>query len=253
MDMNATFDQVARSVKTRLTGLLATRGYLLFRTDPAGEEVRPLATYAPWRDDAAFRAVYEKVRGHSLVDVYRLWELWTLTAQAAKAGGAIVEVGVWRGGSTAVIASQAARLGLAGPFYACDTFAGVVGTSAADPYYAGGEHDDTSRERVESFLRDTMGLTNVTLLTGMFPQESASQVADGPVCLCHVDVDAYESARAVTEWVWPRLAVGGIVVYDDYGFASTPGVTRYVDELRGAADRVYLHNLNGHAVLVKVR
>ena len=40
-----------------------------------------------------------------MVDVYRCHELWTLAKQAAKVEGAILEVGVWRGGTGAILAA----------------------------------------------------------------------------------------------------------------------------------------------------
>jgi O-methyltransferase len=44
----------------------------------------------------------------------------------------------------------------------------------------------------------------------------------------------------------------GIVVFDDYGFFGCEGVTAFVDrELRGQPRQIVLHNLNGHAVVVK--
>jgi O-methyltransferase len=51
--------------------------------------------------------------------------------------------------------------------------------------------------------------------------------------------------------VWPRLSPGGVVVFDDYGFSACPGVTKLVDEQRMRDDRLVLHNLNGHGILVK--
>jgi O-methyltransferase len=47
------------------------------------------------------------------------------------------------------------------------------------------------------------------------------------------------------------MPVGGLVVYDDYGFPRCDGITRHVDEQRTLADRVVIHNLNGHAVVLK--
>ena len=42
------------------------------------------------------------------------------------------------------------------------------------------------------------------------------------------------------------------MVYDDYGFASCSGVTRLVSDITPKAGAIMLHNLNGHAVIVKV-
>jgi O-methyltransferase len=49
---------------------------------------------------------------------------------------------------------------------------------------------------------------------------------------------------------WPRLCPGGVVVFDDYGFDTTPGIAEFVDEVKIRADRLFLYNLDGHAVLV---
>ncbi len=88
------------------------------------------------------------------------------------------------------------------------------------------------------------------MLVGIYPDDTGEQVPD-PLRLVHIDVDAYQSASEVLEHVCPRLSVGGIVVFDDYGFASCPGVTRLVDEQRAVPGRLVVQNLNGHAVLIK--
>ena len=80
-------------------------------------------------------------------------------------------------------------------------------------------------------------LTNVELLQGVFPDETADRIADSRFRLCHCDVDVYRSAKDVFDWVWPRLAPGGVVVFDDYGFPACPGVTKFVDEQRLLGDR----------------
>jgi hypothetical protein len=69
---------------------------------------------------------------------------------------------------------------------------------------------------------------------------------------CHIDVDVYESAKGVVEWLWHRLKVGGIIVFDDFGFNTCNGVTKFVNEQKLLDDRVVIHNLNGHAVMVKI-
>jgi O-methyltransferase len=96
-----------------------------------------------------------------------------------------------------------------------------------------------------------MGLQNVELLQGVFPEDTAQSIADRTFRLCHCDVDVYQSAKDVFDWVWPRLAQGGVVVFDDYGFPACPGVTKFVDEQRLLDDRLVVHNLNGHGIVVK--
>ena len=35
---------------------------------------------------------------------------------------------------------------------------------------------------------------------------------------CDIDVDVFQSAKDILDWIWPRMVIGGVVVYDDYGF-----------------------------------
>jgi len=43
------------------------------------------------------------------------------------------------------------------------------------------------------------------------------------------------------------------VVYHDYGPFDCVGVTRYVEEESFQRDGVLLHDLNGHAVIIKLK
>ena len=214
--------------------------------------VTPIATYSPWRADRLFEETFRVVRDNTLVDIYRCHELWCLIQEsAALSEGDILEVGVWRGGSGCLMARRAQLLQMPASVYLCDTFAGVVKATAMDRHYSGGEHSDTSAELVRA-LASTLGLDNVRLLSGIFPDETGNQIAGNRFRLCHIDVDVYQSARATLDWVWPRMPAGGIVIFDDYGFLSTSGITRLVNEERGKPDRIIVHNLNGHGLLIKI-
>jgi O-methyltransferase len=61
----------------------------------------------------------------------------------------------------------------------------------------------------------------------------------------------YQSGKDILEWVWSRMPIGGVVVFDDFGFPSTTGITKLVHEFEGRPDRVCVQNINGHAVFVK--
>jgi len=215
------------------------------------ESVAPSATYAPWLADREFIETYGVAKDHTLVDKYKCYALWQLVGEAVKLDGALIEIGVWRGGSGALIAKRAKLAGIKDTVYLCDTFSGVVKAGEKDTKYKGGEHADTSKETVLNLARK-LGLDNVKVLAGVFPEESGGQVDDVAFRFCHIDVDVYQSAKDVVEWLWPRLVVGGMVVFDDYGFQGCGGVTRFVNEERASADRLVMHNLNGQAVLVKL-
>jgi hypothetical protein len=45
---------------------------------------------------------------------------------------------------------------------------------------------------------------------------------------------------------------GGVVVFDDFGFETCNGVAQLVNGYFGRQDRLIVHNLNGHAIMVKL-
>jgi O-methyltransferase len=217
------------------------------------EPVLPAATYSPWNKDPRFLEMLAAIEGRTLVDKYRCFELWKLVEQVSKLkNGSIIEIGVWRGGTGALIAKQAGNCGIKEKVFLCDTFTGVVKTGAKDSSYSGGEHADTSRQAVEKLLFTQLKLDNVEILEGIFPDQTGHQVEGLKFRLCHVDVDVYQSAKDIVAWIWDNMVPGGIMVYDDYGFCTCDGITKYVEEQMMCSDRLVFHNLNGHAIIVKL-
>ncbi|HAZ28782.1 MAG TPA: methyltransferase [Candidatus Magasanikbacteria bacterium] len=217
------------------------------------EAVLPRATYAPWRTDVSFLSCYQKIKSFTLVDIYRCYELWQLVQQTKKLDGALIEVGVWRGGTGAIIAQRTKEMGDKNPVYLCDTFQGVVKTSAHDTYYKGGEWKNTSGQIVQQLLSGLGLIDSVRILQGIFPEETGHAIQEQKIKFCHIDVDVYTSAKDITTWIWDKLVVGGILVYDDFGFPSCDGVRKLVHEEYEKNDRIIIHNLNGHAVVIKIR
>lgn len=211
--------------------------------------VLPYATYSPWLNDSRFLEIYESVKSHTLVDIYRCYELWRLGQQARTMDGDVLEVGVWRGGTGVLLAKALEHSEKR--IYLADTFLGVVKAGKKDTAYKGGEHSDTSKATVEKLISTTNALS-IELLEGIFPDDTGGSVADS-LALLHIDVDVYESARSIFLWAVPRLSDGAVVIFDDYGFHGCEGVTRLVNELGDTGGFLCFHNLNGHAVLIKRR
>lgn len=215
------------------------------------EPVLPKATYAPWLSDCSFNGVYKIIKDYTLVDKYRCYELWQLVEETVTLDGALIEIGVWKGGSGSLIAKKAKLDGIKNKVYLCDTFTGVVKAGIKDSKYKGGEHTDTSKEIVKKVINE-LKLDNTKILVGIFPEETSKLVSDRIFRFCHIDVDVYQSAKDIVEWLWPKLVIGGIIVFDDYGFQGCDGVTCFVNEERNKKDRLVIHNLNGHAIFIKI-
>ena len=212
--------------------------------------VIPEATYSPWLQDEEFLAAYREVRANTVVDIYRCYELWQLARQLARIDGDILEVGVFRGGSGCLLARAAHHGDRTKHVFLCDTYAGIAKAGPEDSYFKGGELANTSVDMVRGLV-EKLALSNVSILKGIFPDETASAVKDRQFSLCHIDVDVYLSARDVLDWVWPRLSVGGVVVFDDYGFWTCDGIVKIVNERIGQMNATTIHNLNGHAIMTK--
>ncbi len=215
--------------------------------------ISPGATYSPWFEDQEFLKKYDKVKCDTLVDIYRCYELWMLVKQYGLVDGNMLEVGVYKGGTAGIICSAAQLCNKNIIVYLADTFSGVVKAGVNDSIYRGGEHGDTDVEHVEHLLKDELYLQNYRILKGTFPEETHSLVDSKSISFCHIDVDVYDSAKDITEWLWDKLVVGGMIVYDDYGWELCDGVTKYLNEQKTKADRRLIYNLNGHGILIKIQ
>ncbi len=227
-----------------------TYAYELF-DNGSYEELKPSCTYAPWNDDESFQKTYRMIRNHTFVDKYRCYELWTLVDQVKHLEGAMIEIGVWKGGTGALLAKKAELSGFKDNVYLCDTFNGIVKAGEKDNHYRGGEHSDTSAEIVRSLVEDVFQLKNVRILKGVFPDETAHLIDDKRFRLCHIDVDVYQSSKEIVDWIWDKMPIGGVIVFDDYGYCGCTGVTKYVEERMNDRDKLVVHNLNGHALIIK--
>lgn len=179
--------------------------------------------------------------------------MWVLIPQATRLGGCVVEVGVWRGGSAAIIASSLKNAGRNNPLILFDTFKGVVKASKLDSIYKNGEHSDVELQQVENFI-ESIEYPNVVIRKGIFPNEVDLTEAERRrgISLIHINVDTYQSARDIFFSVLDDLLIGGMIVFDDYGIWGCEGVTQFCNEIRNE-NLLMIHNLNGHAIFIKTK
>jgi O-methyltransferase len=215
----------------------------------------PLRTYVKsdykkFENDVEFMKAWRLAERRTLVDVLRCHELWSLVGQTKKLqSGCYLEIGVWRGGSGLVLAKALEHFEIDGKLYLADTFTGVVKAGEMDNKYRGGEHSDASEKTVSKLFSEN-GVTNYEILKGIFPEDTGRHV-EAPLRLVHVDVDVYQGAKDIVEWCAGRLVRGGVIVFDDYGFSYCEGVTKLCEEYEMDQGFFFVHNINGHCVLLK--
>ena len=128
--------------------------------------------------------------------------------------GAVVEVGVYQGGSLARLAAHAGQRRV----YGYDTFAGLPGAGPFDNCMRGGEF----RASLEEATANLAGFPGARLVQGLYP---ATDLTEGPVALAHVDVDLYDSTYGAISHLWPLMAQGGRLYCDDALHHACEGAT----------------------------
>jgi O-methyltransferase len=143
--------------------------------------------------------------------------------------GALVDCGVWNGGSTILLSDAAPEREV----WAFDSFEGLPEPGPLDgPDSAGWRGECLGAEaKLRDGFRRYASEERLHVAKGWFDQafpEHADEV--GAVAVLHADGDWYESVLLTLRTFYPRLSPGGYVVIDDYG--AWPGATRAVDEFR---------------------
>lgn len=144
--------------------------------------------------------------------------------------GAMVEIGVYQGGTAVMLAEIARDRGV--PLYLYDTFEGLPYQGPHDSMPAG-EFSDTSPETVQALIPDAY------IVQGVFPD---SLVSMPPISFVHADCDQYDSVKAVIETLPPLMVENGVIYFDDYG--SLEGATKAVKEAGN-----YIELPNGKAIM----
>jgi Macrocin-O-methyltransferase (TylF) len=87
----------------------------------------------------------------------------------------------------------------------------------------------------------------VKLIDGDITRTVPSFLNDNPgvrFSLVHFDCDLYEPTHAALNAIWPKLARGGIVLFDEYGIHDWPGETAAVDEFLADKPGLGLHTFD---------
>ena len=196
--------------------------------------------------DPGFVAPYAAALDATMTSPERMYALWQATRHVAGAHvpGALVECGVWRGGSAMLMAHALLAAGHADrELWLYDTFAGMPEPAAADVDFmgvAGSERLAAAAGDRDDLVAAHASLSEVRAnVTGVgYPTERVVYVegdvedtiparAPSEIALLRLDTDWESSTRHELEQLWPRVPVGGVLIIDDYGHWS--GARRAVD------------------------
>jgi len=192
-----------------------------------------------------YRLLWEKIRNRSLLSDERLQVLHQFAGAVPHLSGEVAEIGVYRGGTAYLLATifsdQKRRVRL------FDTFSGIPATAASMDIHREGDFADTNLSGVAQFLQ---GFDNIAFHTGVFPDSVTPEADAASYCFVHVDADIYRSVCDCCEFFYPRLVQGGMLLFDDYGFATCPGVRKAVDEFFADKAHKPLYLPTGQALVI---
>ena len=159
--------------------------------------------------------------------------------------GAIVECGVWRGGSAMAMAMRLDQLGETNrKIWLYDTFAGMPRPGEFDTkdgklnalykFEKLALSDDTSDwcYADEKDVHRNMASTNLDKENFVFikgkVEDTIPESCPKKISLLRLDTDWYSSTKHCLEHLFPRLSKGGVLIIDDYG--SWHGAKKATDE-----------------------
>ena len=211
-------------------------------------------------DDAA---MIRSLRPYTMTSAERLWSLLNAVTYVTgeQVAGDFVECGVWRGGSVMAMAQQLNRLSVTDRrIWLYDTFAGMTAPTEDDIAADTGETAAAMMSRTEVgdgnnvWAHATRQDVEMNLATTNYPSDNfvlvegdvaqtLSVQSPEAIAILRLDTDWYESTKVALEVLYPRLAVGGVCILDDYGHWQ--GARKAVDDYFAATGkRPYMHPID---------
>lgn len=189
----------------------------------------------------------ERVKSYTLTSKERIYSLISAVEYICNYNipGAIVECGVWRGGSAMAAAGELLRIGEATrDIYLYDTFAGMSEPSLFDECADGEEainrfkstllpdgSSDWCRASLEDVTQNMLAtgypIEKIHFIRGVVEKTIPKTIPE-QIALLRLDTDWYESTLHELEFLFPRLQKHGILILDDYGHWK--GARKAVDE-----------------------
>jgi O-methyltransferase len=196
------------------------------------EEMAIIRAVRPWTKTSAER-IYVLIQAVRYLSANRI-------------PGAIVECGVWKGGSMAAAAKTLLQVGdLERELYLFDTFQGMTAPTSKDVDYSGKtaaqllaeepgfDCSDAPIETAKAVLRDTgYPEARIHFVRGIV-EDTIPAAAPESISLLRLDTDWYESTKHELVNLFPRISHGGVLIIDDYG---------HWEGARRACDEYFLEN-----------
>jgi O-methyltransferase len=233
---------------------------------PAGKK-KPMKSEFPVDYDEDFREIIRAVRPYTMTSNDKLHALISATKYIHdhKIPGAVVECGVWRGGSMhAVARTLDAKDDHSRDLCLFDTFEGMTEPTEKDARHDGETAAHllaTSQREASVWAYASLEDVQAGFATVPYPadrvhyvkgpvEETIPDHAPEQIALLRLDTDWYESTKHEFNHLYPRLVSGGVLLIDDYGWwqGSRTATREFLDE---TGERLLLLRMASGRVAVK--
>jgi hypothetical protein len=228
-------------IRTSLKGILGRAGLEVRRTSGRNNLDTVEATLVDQR-------IYEFVRPETMTSRERIWAALQAVHYTVRRDipGDVVECGVWRGGTSMAMALKLLDEDATDrDLWLFDTYSGM--TAPTDRDVAALTGMTAAEEMRQTTLGDgdnvwayaSLAVVQKNMARTNFPSSRIHYVvgdilttvpdtAPDRISLLRLDTDWYESTRHSLHHLYPRLAVGGVCIADDYGHWG--GARKAIDE-----------------------
>jgi Macrocin-O-methyltransferase (TylF). len=196
-------------------------------------------------------------------DIYSLCSAFTMTSKARMFAlyksieyiiknnipGDFVECGVWRGGSSMLIAYTLQKFGVTDRnIWLYDTFEGMSAPTENDADIAGNRAEDllmkaskenqnsvwcfSSLDEVKQNLKSTNYPENLIHFIQGKVEDTIPLHTPSSISLLRLDTDWYESTKHEMKYLFPLLMQKGVIIIDDYGHwvGAKKAIDEYLEE-----------------------
>jgi O-methyltransferase len=192
--------------------------------------------------DFIFELKYKRC-SHLLMTFREMINIFRMIKKTENLNGDIAEVGVFRGGSAAIMAHFKGNRHL----HLFDTFEGLPDVNKDKDLLAKGEMSNAPEQLVRDLLKDYQ---NWHIYKGIFPGTS-EPIKNKVFSFVHLDVDLYEGTLFSLQFFYPRMQKGGIILVHDYSDLLTPGVKDALKEFFADKSESIIEIWDTHAGIVK--
>lgn len=215
----------------------------------AGDNVILFGRNLGWRRNERFMAAFRenaRTQQEQALEL-RLNTLSWAVEQALHVAGDFVECGVFRGFSSAVLCAYLDFALVPRRFWLYDTFAGIPESFDTEKHNSPTLAEPGLYETVVNRFRP---YPNVNVVRGVIPDVFA-EGAPERIAFLHIDLNSSKSEIAALEGLFDRVSSGGVIVFDDYGWAAYAAQQLAEDAWMATRGHRILELPTGQGLLVK--